>query len=425
MAMAFRGVAPQPTKEDLMRLAALRAGALPPRDADGAPPVDVLPNGPALMRAPQGIFSSPGMDNSTLAAKNVLDTTMAQNAADPSSQPVQPTSFSPPGSSFSGGGYGATSPMAGRNRPGMAFRGPSNGSTALTPTDPASAPTGIAGLDSAAPLDLSPTARIADPTKGGVNDAIHPKFFEYGGVGRKIAGVLADGLTDWAAMGGSPTAMQRIQQNGLNQNAARTFATWQQQAEVRRQQELEDRAYEDNKPRFFSGGQDQVEYDPATGTANKIYDAPRPEQEYASQFGQPGTPGFQKALQDYVLRQWGSTAVEAKSGLDDERFQHRADLKGVPTYANLHPHAPAARAPRPLTTNNVVGAVLHKGAAGQPLNPQEQQIFSSYVNGRRGGRGAAAGAGGAGAGGVTEGTIITNPQTKARMIRKGGQWVAL
>jgi len=124
-------------------------------------------------------------------------------------------------------------------RMGMAFRGPGRGIFAppspsgMVPNDPSQAPTGIAGLDNAPALNLTPDTLIADGSKGGVNDRIHPKFFEHGGLGGKLAGIAGDVLLNMAAMGGSPMAMQQIQQRGADMNARRQFATWQAQESVR------------------------------------------------------------------------------------------------------------------------------------------------------------------------------------------------
>ena len=409
------------SQEDIMRLMALRAGALPPRGQEDAPPMDVLPNGPALMRSSQGIFGNSGLSQSASAAKQVLDDAMTQGAADQTPQAPTTVPNAPIKSAAAASGQ----------RAGMMFRGANRGifsppaqPSGMVPNDPSQGGTGIAALDSAPALNLTPQTMIADPNKGGVNDTIHPKFFQHGGLGEKILkGLDMAGMAIGVSMG-DPLATMRYRQMLGDQSAQRQMQQWIAQNQIRRQQDLEDRDYEENKPRYFAGNEDYRRYDPSTNQVETLFDAPRPEQEYASQFGQPGSPEYQTALQDYVLKGWGSTAMDARTQLNNDRFQQRLQLKQTPSYANLHPRQPAPRQPRAPTVSNVVASVLAKATSGQPLNAQEQQIFSAQVNGRYGGR-RGAGAGGGASGTVSEGTIIKNPTTGQRMKMQGGKWVAI
>lgn len=405
-----------------MRLAALRAGALAPRDADGIAPIDVLSNGSELMRSPEGIFGNAGMSLSANAAKNVLDSTMAQNAATPAMQPL-PTMRPPLGMAFRG-----ATPINMDQRFGGGYD-PATGSMSLT-QGPAASPTGIAALDGVAPLDTTAPTTIADPTKGGVNDRIHPKFFEHGGLGGKILQGIQQVSQAMAVAGGNPAAIAEFEnQLAMKQAAAadaRRLAIWRAQEAERRRQELDDRNYEDNqKPRYFAGNEDYRRYNPSNGTVDTLFDAPRPEQEYASQFGQPGSPEYQTALQDYVLKGWGSTAMAGRTQLNDDRFQQRLQLKQTPTYSNLHPRQPAPRAARPPTVNTQIGAILGKvsTAGAGSLSPGEAEIYNTWKNGRYGGR--RGGGAGTGGGAVSEGTIIKNPTTGQRMKMQGGKWVAI
>ena len=425
MPTAFRGAParPQLSQEDLMRMLALRAGALPPRGAEDSAPMDVLPNGPALMRSQQGIFGNSGMSQSASAAKQVLDSAMMQGAADQSAQPPMPT---PVPNAPANPAANASSPRA-----GMMFRRANLGifsqpqPSGMVPNDPSQGGTGIAALDSAPDLNLTPQTVIADPNKGGVNDTIHPKFFQHGGLGEKILHGLGEVALSASAAAGNPMAMMTLRNRMADAQAQRQMQEWLAQNQVRREQDLEDRSYEENKPRYFAGNEDYRRYDPSTNQVETLFDAPRPEQEYASQFGQPGSPEYQTALQDYVLKGWGSTAMDARTQLNNDRFQQRLQLKQTPTYGNLHPRQPASRPARAPTVSNVVAGVIAKATSGQPLNPQEQQVFNAQVNGRYGGRRGAAPAGGGGAGAVSEGTVIKNPQTGVRMKMQNGQWVKL
>lgn len=376
--------------------------------------MDVLPNGPDLMRS-GNVFGNGGLSQAAASAKQLLDSTMSQNAADPSMQ--APTEvFKAPG----------------LPRAGMAFRGGARSVASAPPSGNAPAndgpATGIDGLDNMAALGATPPTAFADPTKDGVNGTIHPSFFQHGGLGRKIAGVLGDGLMDYAAANGDPMATMRLRQRGADQDAQRQLALWQAQENVRRQQQLQDRDYEDDqKPRYFSSapGVDYNRYDPSSGQTQNLYQSPTAAQDYAASFGDPGSAGYNNALNNFYLKSWSPDAINAREQYDDHRTGNKIDVRQSPTYRDthsappsyrdLHPHTPTVRQP---TTSNVVAGVLQKGANGQPLNAQEQQIFGSYVNGRRGGHTAAGG-------GVAEGTIIKNPQTGARMKMQGGKWVAI
>lgn len=54
---------------------------------------------------------------------------------------------------------------------------------------------------------------------------------------------------------------------------------------------------------------------------------PQPFEIYASSFGEPGSPEYRAALNDYVLRGWGGTAVQAKTGIEDHRQGNRIGLE--------------------------------------------------------------------------------------------------
>lgn len=412
MAMAFsRGSAPGGmSQEDIMRMLALRAGALPPRGQDNAPPADILPNGAALMRSGD-VFGGNGLSQSAASAKQILDNQMLGSPGD---QPPPPMPMLAP----------ASTPSA--IRPGMAFRGlGARGGTPapqtyVAPDQPV--PTGLAGLDSVQPLNLTPPTRIDDPTSGGVNDKIHPGFLEYGGLGRKIAGVLGDGLLDLAAANGDPMATMNLRQRAAQQDAQRQLAVWQQQEATRRQQDLEDRNYEDNqKPRYFQSapGTDYNKFDPASGQVTSIYQSPTAAQDYASNFGNPGSEGYARAMQDFVLKSWSPTAIQGRQTLDDYRTRNRIEVKGAPSFANLHPKPAAPRAPHAPTTSNVVATILSKGASGQQLNSQEQQIFNSYVNGRYRGRSGSSGIPLAGSAGGGSAPIRVNTPDEARKLPPG------
>ncbi|WP_310224581.1 hypothetical protein [Sphingobium xenophagum] len=232
-------------------------------------------------------------------------------------------------------------------------------------------------------------------------------FFDSDGAWRDVLGALADGMAGAAGM--QPTY-------GPNKNRQR-----QQQAEWERldAQRRQDRAWAEQdrdaklaQPQYFMSGRDRVMFDPVTGSAQTIYDGPADFEEYASLLGlEPGSDEYNEAVQDFVLRSNGPTALEGRQELENLRQGNRVSLEGVrhgnraalrqtPTYSNLHPRPAAGgggsgngRPPR--TTGNVYAPILSKVAAGKPLTPGEQQVLSLYGRGARAG-GAAAGTGGGG-----------------------------
>lgn len=114
-----------------------------------------------------------------------------------------------------------------------------------------------------------------------------------------------------------------------------------------------------------SPGEQRVYGNPDMG--GSIYQAPTSAEQYAGSLGQvPGTPGYNTSLQDYVLRGSGPTAFGFDTQLDDHRTQNDMGLEGLrqrnrigledvrqgnrmearsaPTYRDMNPPAPRARA---------------------------------------------------------------------------------
>ncbi len=205
----------------------------------------------------------------------------------------------------------------------------------------------------------------------------------------------------------------------------------QQQAAQRaedRQWQVEDREFKANQPDYFMSGNDRVRFDPATGTANVVYDGHSDAEDYAAALGlDPSTPEYGKAVQDYVLRGNGPTAFDYDRQLEGVRQGNRVALRQMPTYGQTHPRpsAPRAGGGAPRVPNTLAGAVaplLVKMASGKPLTPAEQSALSQYQSMRGGGgRGRPSGGGG-------------GPRTPAAPKRArgpdgriyeavGGQWV--
>lgn len=120
-----------------------------------------------------------------------------------------------------------------------------------------------------------------------------------------------------------------------------------------------------------------------------MYQAPSDAEQYASTLGlNEGDEGYADAVMDYTLRSNGPTAYEQRRQLEDQRFGNRVSLRGVPTYANLHPRTGGrgggnGGGPKPpRNTGNVYAPILEKLSKGIPLTAGEQQVLSYYGRGR-------------------------------------------
>ncbi|WP_066560990.1 hypothetical protein [Croceicoccus bisphenolivorans] len=86
--------------------------------------------------------------------------------------------------------------------------------------------------------------------------------------------------------------------------------------------------YDAIKP--FTSGRDRVQYDPATGKSDVLYDGRQDFEDYASTLGlNPGSEEYFKAVEDYVLRSSGPSAHERDVQLDDHRTSNDEQLEGV------------------------------------------------------------------------------------------------
>ncbi|MBD3761488.1 hypothetical protein, partial [Rhizorhabdus sp.] len=216
------------------------------------------------------------------------------------------------------------------------------------------------------PIDTSQLVQSLPRVKG-------PGFFDKDGAWRDVAGTLLDGVS--MAFGG-PGAYWAAKQK--LQDQAREDARWQKRYDVQRQADIEDRDYKARQPDYFSGGTDRLRYDPATGKAEVIYDAPSPAEAYARGLGyEPGTSEYRAAMRDHTLRGWGETALENKRALEDVRQRNRINLKGTPSYSNLNPR-PAAAAGGATTPGKVFGPIYAKMARGEALTPGEQAALDRY-----------------------------------------------
>ena len=191
---------------------------------------------------------------------------------------------------------------------------------------------------------------------------------------RRIAGIVSDAL---AGMTGQPPRFAQYVQQFQRDQSGRVDAWRKAQhdnaLQVRdRAWSLEDAQRKANAPDYFMSGQDRVKFDPATGSASVVYDAPDPYENYASALGYaPGTPEYTKAMQDYVLRSSGPTAFDYDTQLDDLRTTNDMRLddrrtvndtrqKAAPTYRDSH-GAPPRAAGRPASPRAVPTATNAQG----------------------------------------------------------------
>lgn len=190
-----------------------------------------------------------------------------------------------------------------------------------------------------------------------------------------------------------------------------------------------------NKPEYFMSGRDRVKYDPRAGQSSIIYDGAEDHETYARQFGEPGTPEYQAAAQDFVLRSNGPTAFGYDVDLEGVRQENREDLEGVryrnrlslrqtPTYSQANPRpastgggsgSGAGGKPRAPTMAGTMAPLLAKVARGERLSPAEQQAWSMYRPGRDG----------SGSGSRTSAAprTATDPKTGRKVQWNGKAWV--
>jgi hypothetical protein len=220
------------------------------------------------------------------------------------------------------------------------------------------------------------------PSDPRIAKAMQPKFFGKGGKGWTIMGILGDAMA--AAGGGQPTylpAMQERQKRELEQQR------WLAEQKVA-QAKFDWERRKDMRPDVKVLGRTAISI-PFEGDPSVLYQAPSDAEQYASTLGlSEGDEGYADAVMDYTLRSNGPTAYEQRRQLEDQRYGNRVSLRGVPTYANLHPRTNGRGSgnggvPKPpRNTSNVYAPILDKVRQGIPLTPGEQQALSYY---RRGG----------------------------------------
>jgi len=285
-------------------------------------------------------------------------------------------------------GFGAGSGVGGQNAtvapldaqglpPAPPMRGGTLGNrgmfgNAAPPLSPSTVGAGIGGAIQRGGMSLGDTAADAMPKKKGID-------------WRMLAGIVGDGL---AGLNGQPPlyaqAMYKERQARADQQ--------RQLAEITLRSRL-DAA----KPDYFTAGNNRVRYDPTTRTSETLYTAPEEFELYAQSLGaEPGTPEYDRLVQDYVLRTGGPTATGLNMEEEDHRQGNRLGLEGV--RQNNRSALVSQRLNNSLT--------LRQSPTYSQRHPKP-----SKPTGR-------------GGGGVREGQTATGPGG-AKMIYRGGKWEPL
>jgi hypothetical protein len=357
---------------------------------------------PTLMDGVAGL-SGGGDDRTRLA--------MLQVIADQAAQAGEGMGMAPPEPGAGAGMALAPQPATAPPRSNMGPFSDENGFPAMAPVGVRPDGFGVPPTTSGTPAQppTMPAGLFGNRGSSVVSAGAEPHkkvgFFAKDGPWRDTLGLLGAYLS---ASSGNPGG-QMMLQGYLGQQADKRRAAAQQ---AERQQEwaradalrLDERQYKASQPDYFSSGNDRVRWDPTTGKAEVVYDGPSDAQDYATQAGYtPGTPEYASAMQDYVLRGYGPTALNGKTtlegvrqdnrlGMEDLRQRHRVDLRGVPSYSALHPRpraggSGAGGGGSPRTTGNVFAPILAKVAQGGKLNAGEQEIYDTYRHRRTGGAG--------------------------------------
>ena len=298
-------------------------------------------------------------------------------------------------------------------------------------TDPSSPPNLLSENNDLSPPNTDVLTRPVDLSNVGVR---HPKFLEHGGFGEKALKFLGEFGLQYSAGQGNPAAMLSLQNRAQQQHDQQI---WNRQDSTRMQDHQWDEeaaAAKARLPDYFMSGKDRVAFDPVTNTTKVVYDGPSDAQDYADALGlNPGTPAYNTAVSDYVLRGNGSTALQNKTAfegvkidgrttVESVRQRDRMQLRATPTYANMHP------APRrgmmgsggnpPRSIQGVVAPLLSTIANGGTLTAPQQALVDDY-RANRGGRGR-----GGGSSAPSGGSKVYQNAQGHRITWDGKAWVS-
>jgi hypothetical protein len=233
--------------------------------------------------------------------------------------------------------------------------------------------------------DGLPGAIPMDPR---VRKATAPHFFENGGLGQKLAMAIGPALM---AAGGNQAGANQVIANFQRQKEWAAEQVRQRQQDQFAREKFGWEMRKDMRPEIRSVGRSVVSV-PFEGDPSVVYQAPTDAEQYAATLGlNEGDEGYADAVMDYTLRSNGPTAYEQRRALEDQRFGNRVNLRGVPTYANLHPRTGGAGrgnggAPRPPNSvSAAIAPIVAKLASGATLTSAEQSALALYNRGGRGG----------------------------------------
>lgn len=135
---------------------------------------------------------------------------------------------------------------------------------------------------------------------------------------RMLAGIIGDGLLGAAGQPGvyGPAMFKRRQDE---MNHAQRLAEMREQARIKAAE-----------PDYATVNNRRVRIDPTTGQADVLYQAPQDFEDYAASLGaEPGSPEYDRLVQDYVLRSAGPTATDFNLQEEENRQDNRVSLEGV------------------------------------------------------------------------------------------------
>lgn len=202
---------------------------------------------------------------------------------------------------------------------------------------------------------------------------------------RMLAGIIGDGLL---GLNGQPgvygPAMFKRRQDEMNHS--QRLAEMAEQARIKAAE-----------PDYATVNNRRVRIDPTTGQADVLYQAPQDFEDYAASLGaEPGSPEYDRLVQDYVLRSAGPTATDFNLQEEENRQDNRVSLEGV----------------RQGNRQSLLG---QRQAGQRALRGVPTYRQANPAPPRSGGRSG-------GSGGVREGATATGPGG-AKVVYRGGKWV--
>lgn len=162
--------------------------------------------------------------------------------------------------------------------------------------------------------------------------------------GPGLGNIISEFILNYGAASDNPLARSVLAERAAMEAQQRLFERQDSQRQEDRRWDMEDTQRKANAPQYFMSGKDRVQYDPATGQANVLYDGPEQFEDYAKALGfEPGTPDYVKAVQDAMLKSSGPTAYGYDKELDDYRTANDIQRKGSPTFLQANPRPAAPR----------------------------------------------------------------------------------